>query len=614
MASNRTHDSEFSLRAALWDLRTSFTDVSLVCRRGPGGRNNVLRCHKVILAASSSYFMKTFSLRNRDEVHLPKVDFNVMLNLAEFIYTGQAPEAEHDFPEFVRLGRKLSVKGLPAWKPMSGIQIQQDVPTVLPGTATPGRKRRQEEDDAEQLETGQTGFPVAPAKRRRLEDVSAKPRLVEVAKPRKQLRLTDLPDEVLLRILSHVSTSDLLLNVSVVSKQFSTLVRDPDAHISVTFNNAGNTAKVAKFFRNKTKIREIYLTAGSQGRTTIEPVTWASVVSRLKKLKVLNASSPGLISSRMIDLLGQDAERAWNLTKIVASPLTDDMGYCWIHPTSIRHLELNGAITSSYLVKIAQTTNTLETLRSKVKLQNEERMRYVLNANRSSLKEVDLQHYEACVCDVREISSCAKLEVLSLDCSDIAPPVLNILSGLQNLRVLRLELYRQLIDTRGIAQFVVNQNEVLETLSLTYDGNLDDSVMKSVAKLTQLRSLTLSCKLGPSAVTSRGFCEVFTGCVNLTSLFFRMQITASHQQEQPQQRINSLSNLSHPNLKYIRPGNGGFLTSQEIGRMLKRSPAMRACHQGEVIFVKSDTTCKDIFDGFEEDDLREILIKNVDVV
>ena len=93
-----------------------------------------------------------------------------------------------------------------------------------------------------------------------------------------------------------------------------------------------------------------------------------------------------------------------------------------------------------------------------------------------------------------------------------------------------------------------------------------------------------------------------------------MQITASHQQEQPQQRLNSLSNLSHPNLKYIRPGNGGFLTSQEIGRMLKKSPAMRACHQGEVIFVKLDTTCKDIFDGFEEDDLREILIKNVDVV
>ena len=596
MASNRTHDSEFSLRAALWDLRTSFTDVSLVCRRGPGGQNNVLRCHKVVLAASSSYFMKTFSLRNRDEVHLPKVDFNVMLNLVEFIYTGQAPKADQDHLEFVRLGQELSVKGLPMSGPL------QDVPTGLP-EASLGRKQRQD-DEEEEFKTGQTGFLEATAKRHRM----------KVAESCQQPQLTDLPTEILLRILSHVPTSDLLLNVSVVSKQFSALVRDPDAHIAVTFNNAGSAAKVAEFFRNKTKIKEIYLTAGSHGRTTIEPVIWASIMSRLKKLKVLDASLPGLVSSRMIDLLGLDSERARNLTKIVASPLMDDTGYSWIHRTSIQHLELHGAITSPYLVKIAQTTSMLETLRSTVKLQNDDGMRDVLITNSSSLKEIDLRHYEACISDVRAISSCTKLQVLSLDCSEIAPSVLKLLSGLQNLRVLRIELYRRLIDAAGIAQFVENQNKVLETLSLTYDGNLDDSVMKSVAKLTQLKSLNLCSKLGPSAVTSRGFNEVFTGCTNLTTLFFRMQINSGHLQEQPRQRINSMSNLSHHNLKFLMPGNGSFLTQQEISLMLGRSPAMRACHQGKFIFVKSDTTCKDIFDGFEENDLRDILVKNVDIV
>ena len=142
MTSNRTQDSEFSLRAALWDLRDSFTDVSLVCRSGPGGQNNVLRCHKVVLAASSSYFMKMFSLRNRDEVHLPKVDFNVMLNLVEFIYTGQAPKADQDHLEFVRLGQELSVKGLPMSGPL------QDVPTGLP-EASLGRKQRQDDKEDE---------------------------------------------------------------------------------------------------------------------------------------------------------------------------------------------------------------------------------------------------------------------------------------------------------------------------------------------------------------------------------------------------------------------------------------------------------------------------------
>src|SRR5574343_1695946 len=49
------------------------------------------------------------------------------------------------------------------------------------------------------------------------------------------LFIDDLPDEVLLNILSYLPTSDLVLNMSLVSKRFNRLSKDREAHTSVTF-------------------------------------------------------------------------------------------------------------------------------------------------------------------------------------------------------------------------------------------------------------------------------------------------------------------------------------------------------------------------------------------
>ena len=81
MSDGKGASSDFNLRSAVWNLRDRFTDVSLVC-----GLNR-LRAHKVILAASSPYFSKMLSLRNREEIFLPKADFYVLQNLVKFIYT-----------------------------------------------------------------------------------------------------------------------------------------------------------------------------------------------------------------------------------------------------------------------------------------------------------------------------------------------------------------------------------------------------------------------------------------------------------------------------------------------------------------------------------------------
>jgi hypothetical protein len=71
---------------------------------------------------------------------------------------------------------------------------------------------------------------------------------------RPRLKLTCLPDEILLKILSYVPTYDLVQNVARVSKHFHHLTRDPDAHVSITFTNHVNTDKVVAFLKNKRKV------------------------------------------------------------------------------------------------------------------------------------------------------------------------------------------------------------------------------------------------------------------------------------------------------------------------------------------------------------------------
>jgi hypothetical protein len=45
--------------------------------------------------------------------------------------------------------------------------------------------------------------------------------------------------------------------------------------------------------------------------------------------------------------------------------------------------------------------------------------------------------------------------------------------------------------------------------------------------------------------------------------------------------------------------------------MLRRSSALRACLQGDALFVNADTTCGEIFEGFEVSDLSEIEFSKV---
>jgi hypothetical protein len=81
-------------------------------------------------------------------------------------------------------------------------------------------------------------------------DKSAKKRkLEELPKTTSKARtLTDLPTEILIKIINNLTTRDVVRNVSLVSKQFNVLANDSSVEVTVKMSRATSLQTAKKIF------------------------------------------------------------------------------------------------------------------------------------------------------------------------------------------------------------------------------------------------------------------------------------------------------------------------------------------------------------------------------
>ena len=104
-----------------------FLDVTLAC-----DDDKQISAHKVILSRSSE-FLKNILLRNyhqRPLILLDGVSHSDLLAVIDFIYTGAADVPKEKLEDFLRVGRKLKVKGLM----QSEDEVQKLIPPKPEGT------------------------------------------------------------------------------------------------------------------------------------------------------------------------------------------------------------------------------------------------------------------------------------------------------------------------------------------------------------------------------------------------------------------------------------------------------------------------------------------------
>lgn len=87
----------------------SFTDVTIVCEGGAQ-----IKCHKVVLAACSSYFQELFSSLNckHPVVVLKDVKYSEIKAILEYMYRGEVMVLQEEISGLVKVAQALKVKGL----------------------------------------------------------------------------------------------------------------------------------------------------------------------------------------------------------------------------------------------------------------------------------------------------------------------------------------------------------------------------------------------------------------------------------------------------------------------------------------------------------------------
>jgi hypothetical protein len=226
--------------------------VAIYCRNGQGkvkGQRSKFKAHKIILSASSNYFREQLKGNNnnqRSKVKGQRSKFKVdttqlmmecsekeMEKILEFIYTGQTLVDKKCLNSFLEVCRKLQIKGLPGLQGLPGLPQNLEVESAVKDISF------NVDNTVPDLLTTETVL------KGKIETV------------RKKRNLVDFPPELMINILSYVSTADVLNNVAQTSKYFNKLSKDPLVHLTVSLVFNVDPSAAAQFLTWASHIQEL---------------------------------------------------------------------------------------------------------------------------------------------------------------------------------------------------------------------------------------------------------------------------------------------------------------------------------------------------------------------
>ncbi len=351
-----------------------------------------------------------------------------------------------------------------------------------------------------------------------------------------------LPNEILLKIFSHIKTSDLLCNVARVSKRFYQLSQDPAAHISI---HLGPVQIPEAFLEGKEKIEQFHventfnaLLIGHSAPGNYNKIHDSvrcflrrdrlldEAILRQKKVKVIEMTGEHISCTRIIDILSENPNKAEKITtvNIEQSNFNTAAVPNW---TNLKKLELNirifdnsnKASFSDYLVQIAMTSNKLECLKSENRMKNSKAMLTFLLAKKNTLKKLQLPNYRCSEEDFETLTSnCDKIEELELDCSDISRQSIQKVFKLTNLSSLQIASMSSALSVDFVEKCIrslpkletlhlrfknsyVFVNDSFRSAEIRYHGNMglftsNDEIVElfSLPRMSEVKKIKLNCK------------------------------------------------------------------------------------------------------------------------
>ena len=130
------NDFEENVTGSLKNIRlsTNFSDVTLVL----DGHNATVPCHRVVLAAGSTFFQqvltKTLISHPHPLIYLAGMNRQHIDHILDFIYSGQTKLPHFELPGFLEIAKSLGIKGLTNEVDTEDVEANKFIETMLKDT------------------------------------------------------------------------------------------------------------------------------------------------------------------------------------------------------------------------------------------------------------------------------------------------------------------------------------------------------------------------------------------------------------------------------------------------------------------------------------------------
>ena len=402
---------------------------------------------------------------------------------------------------------------------------------------------------------------------------------------------------MLIKIFCSIPTSDLLQNVSRVSKNFHSLTKVTLAHQYVTLLD--NSEKVSQFLATHKSIVFLNLMPSKKNQPNLETLSGQVLIglNSQHRLSFVHISSKVSVNEESLILLLKNPKgkhlkklKLKNYHNIDSAEITSN----WTsNATNLKYLELccsftelqNDArsINASTLIEIGQASGQLEYFRFEGIIFNEIHLGPIFKANPNTLREVHLPHIRCSREDVLCLMACHQLDSLSiwLDGSNISKATLTKIPENKQLKSLNLRIDGVgSIHPKNVAELLVHPN-LLHLLSLhllSIDLNLSTTkVFRAIAGLPNLKYLHFAHNFQGTVIKLFEFLKMVN---KLETLIWNVETNLMHEE------LKKVFFMDLPNLKFLKIANSGFLDFFQILRIMQQSPTIRGVHLGSYVCYK----------------------------
>jgi Leucine-rich repeat (LRR) protein len=383
------------------------------------------RSHKLILAARSPGLRKRL-METPDTLAIPDLTKEQVSQVLELVLKGRIEVPSNKCESFLETARNFGILlGLPKSGEEKSKCGEEKSKCGEEKSKSGGAKTKavEEKPNNKQVESEPPKKKTKFERMRRCETSDIEEELsngdeetnlnkVKSEPPKKKVELCgleSLPDEVLVKILSHISTHDLLQNVALVSKRFKALSEDHAAHNIVELDNNVRVKGAVRFLRKAISLQELHISYPAYNPINAE--------SRLPKglcgeillaiadhsfVKVINVSDHcGSVSAADFETLSQ-TKLFRSLTKLVLpilkdAPEPDDEMSTAIasltNAKNLRHLDLSNGTEKELpyreLLDVALACERIHTIKPIYMLDDND-LEQLVEARKSTLLQLEL--------------------------------------------------------------------------------------------------------------------------------------------------------------------------------------------------------------------------------